>query len=79
MCAMIATRVKIEGSGKGANGWFKLREANVLYDQPFDAPLEHPGYVTPPGPLCLCVSVIYPPCFTRGRAPWQSAWPRCVT
>ena len=41
MCTMIVTQVNIEGSGKGVNGWFKLREANVSYDHPFDAPLEH--------------------------------------
>ena len=41
MCTMIVTQVNIEGSGKGANGWFQLREANVSYDHPFDAPLEH--------------------------------------
>ena len=41
MCTMIVTQVNIEGSGKAANGWFKLREANVSYDHPFDAPLEH--------------------------------------
>jgi hypothetical protein len=38
---MIVTQVNIEGSGKGASGWFQLREANVSYDHPFDAPLEH--------------------------------------
>ena len=41
MCTMIATQVKIDGSGKGSKGWFKLREATVSYDHPFDAPLEH--------------------------------------
>lgn len=41
MCTMIATQVNIEGSGKGAHGWFKLRQANVSYDHPFDAPLDH--------------------------------------
>jgi hypothetical protein len=41
MCTMIVTQVNIEGSGKGAKGWFKLREANVAYDHPFDAPFEH--------------------------------------
>ena len=41
MCTMIVTQVNIEGSGKGAQGWFKLREANVSYDHPFDAPMEH--------------------------------------
>ncbi len=41
MCTMIATQVPIEGSGKKASGWFPLREANVSYDHPFDAPFEH--------------------------------------
>jgi len=41
MCTMIVTQVNIEGSGKGAQGWFKLREANVSYDHPFEAPMEH--------------------------------------
>ncbi|MCG2786234.1 MAG: DUF6295 family protein [Anaerolineae bacterium] len=41
MCTMIAQQVKIEGSGKGAQGWFTLREANVSYDHPFNAPFEH--------------------------------------
>jgi hypothetical protein len=41
MCTMIVEQVKIEGSGKGANGWFAVRQANVSYDHPFNAPLEH--------------------------------------
>ncbi len=41
MCTMIATQVPVEGSGKKASGWFPLREANVSYDHPFDAPFEH--------------------------------------
>lgn len=41
MCTMIVNQVNIDGSGKGANGWFKLHEANVSYDHPFDAPFEH--------------------------------------
>ncbi len=41
MCTMIVEKVKIEGSGKGVNGWFKLEGANVSYDHPFDAPYEH--------------------------------------
>ena len=41
MCTMIVTQVAIEGSGKGANGWFKLRQANVSYDHPFETPLEY--------------------------------------
>jgi len=38
---MIVEKVKIDGSGKGVNGWFKLEQANVSYDHPFDAPFEH--------------------------------------
>ncbi|HMP40749.1 MAG TPA: DUF6295 family protein [Roseiflexaceae bacterium] len=41
MCTMIVTQVAIDGSGKGTNGWFTLREANVSYDHPFNAPFEH--------------------------------------
>jgi hypothetical protein len=38
---MIVKQVEIEGSGKGKSGWFSLRQANVSYDHPFNAPLEH--------------------------------------
>jgi hypothetical protein len=41
MCTMIARQVKIDGSGKGTQGWFTLREANISYDHPFNAPFEH--------------------------------------
>ena len=41
MCTMIAERVQIEGSGKGTSGWFRVTQANVSYDHPFDAPMEH--------------------------------------
>lgn len=41
MCTMIAERVKVQGSGKGSEGWFPLTHASVSYDHPFDAPLEH--------------------------------------
>lgn len=41
MCTMIVEKVKIEGSGRGGEGWFKLEGANVSYDHPFDAPYEH--------------------------------------
>ena len=41
MCTMIARQVEIEGSGKGTKGWFAVRQANVSYDHPFNAPLEH--------------------------------------
>ena len=41
MCTMIAEKIKIEGSGKGMNGWFTLNQADVSYDHPFNAPFEH--------------------------------------
>ena len=41
MCTMIARQVEVEGRGKGPGGWFTVRQANVSYDHPFDAPLEH--------------------------------------
>ncbi len=41
MCTMIVQQVEIEGSGKGVTGWFTVRQANVSYDHPFNAPLEH--------------------------------------
>lgn len=41
MCTMIVKQVSIDGSGKGTTGWFSVRQANVSYDHPFNAPLEH--------------------------------------
>jgi hypothetical protein len=38
---MIVEKVKVEGSGKGNQGWFDLQQANVSYDHPFNAPYEH--------------------------------------
>ncbi len=41
MCTMIAEKVKVEGSAKGAKGWFKVEQANISFDHPFNAPYEH--------------------------------------
>jgi len=41
MCTMIAKQVEIDGSGKGADGWFPVRQANVSYDHPYEVRLEH--------------------------------------
>lgn len=41
MCTMIVERTTIDGSGKGADGWFRLSHAAVSYDHPFHAPEEH--------------------------------------
>ena len=41
MCTMIVEKVAMEGSGKGTGGWFHVNQANVSYDHPFDARMEH--------------------------------------
>jgi len=41
MCTMIVEKIKVDGSGKGTSGWFQLEKANVSFDHPFHAPLEH--------------------------------------
>ncbi len=41
MCTMIVQQVAIDGSGKGREGWFAVKQANVSYDHPFHAPYEH--------------------------------------
>ncbi len=41
MCTMIVQRAAIDGSGKGAQGWFTVRQINVSYDHPYHVPLEH--------------------------------------
>jgi len=41
MCTMICERAPMEGSAKGREGWFPLKNANVSYDHPFSAPWEY--------------------------------------
>jgi hypothetical protein len=41
MCTMIVEKVTIDGSGKGTSGWFRLEQANVSFDHPFNASFEH--------------------------------------
>lgn len=41
MCTNITESIRVEGSGKGVSGWFKLTEAAISFDHPFDAPYEH--------------------------------------
>ena len=41
MCTYVIEKAKIEGSGKGANGWFSVKQANVYYDHPYHAPYDH--------------------------------------
>ena len=37
----IVEKAKLIGSAKGANGWMRIDTANVYYDHPFHAPLDH--------------------------------------
>lgn len=41
MCTWITTHATIKGSGKGPSGWFPVSRANVGYDHPFHAALNH--------------------------------------
>ena len=41
MCTMIVQQAAIDGSGKGTQGWFTVRQINVSYDHPYHVPLEH--------------------------------------
>ena len=41
MCTMIVEKINVDGSGKGKDGWFDLKQANISYDHPFNAQLAH--------------------------------------
>jgi hypothetical protein len=41
MCTYIVEKAKIYGSAKGADGWMKVDTANVFFDHPYHAPLDH--------------------------------------
>lgn len=41
MCTYLTEHLAVEGSGKGADGWFPLTEASVYLDHPVHAPAEH--------------------------------------
>jgi hypothetical protein len=41
MCTYITEIAEITGSGKGHGDWFPLRHANVYYDHPAHAPMDH--------------------------------------
>jgi hypothetical protein len=41
MCTEINERAAIAGSAKGPQGWMTIDTANVSYDHPYHAPLEH--------------------------------------
>ena len=41
MCTYLTETRKIEGSGRGQRGWFKLTGARVYYDHPFHSQADH--------------------------------------
>lgn len=41
MCTYLTETLDVEGSGKGAAGWFALSQATVYFDHPQHAPAEH--------------------------------------
>jgi hypothetical protein len=41
MCTYITETLSIEGSGKGANGWFGVTDASVYFDHPVHAQAGH--------------------------------------
>ena len=41
MCTYIIEKTELNGSAKGPNGWMTIDSANVYFDHPFHAPLDH--------------------------------------
>ena len=64
MCTMIVKRVEVEGTGKGASGWFPVRQANVSYDHPFNAPMDH----------ALNIDFVNEAQGPGARVAWNSMW-----
>lgn len=41
MCTYLTEKITVDGSGKGAKGWFSVTEATVYVDHPVHAPYGH--------------------------------------
>lgn len=41
MCTHITAKIAVDGSGKGASGWFPLTDATAYVDHPVHAPYGH--------------------------------------
>lgn len=41
MCSYITHKVGVSGSAKGASGWMRVDTANVYFDHPYHAPMDH--------------------------------------
>lgn len=41
MCSYLTAKTEVTGSGKGAEGWFRLTHAMAYFDHPYHSPYEH--------------------------------------
>src|SRR5262244_2963254 len=41
MCSYVVKKAALMGSAKGPKGWMKIDSANIYYDHPYHAPLDH--------------------------------------
>jgi hypothetical protein len=41
MCSYIIEKTAVSGSAKGPRGWMRIDTANVYFDHPYHAPLDH--------------------------------------
>ena len=41
MCSWIVETAEMTGMAKGTEGWMNLTQANVYFDHPFKAPMDH--------------------------------------
>src|SRR5947199_5629494 len=41
MCSYIVEKARLVGSAKGPSGWMRVDTANVYFDHPYHAPLDH--------------------------------------
>jgi hypothetical protein len=41
MCSYVTKTATVEGSGKGAAGWFNLTSVMTYFDHPYHSPNEH--------------------------------------
>ncbi len=41
MCSYIVEKAAMRGSAKGPSGWMRIDTANVYYDHPYHAPMDH--------------------------------------
>ncbi len=57
MCTYLTEKLAIEGSGKGAAGWFGLTEATVYFDHPQHARAEHTLNITAASARALAAAI----------------------